>query len=85
MGVINRHFKDDIVAFSLNARIVESQQLAVTMQQPVNNRGMVFSAQSVLMAAHATVEYVMPLLSNKCTAREEQYLLCSPCLGYIMS
>jgi hypothetical protein len=38
-----------IVAYSLKARVVESQQLAITKQRPVsNNRGMVFSTQSVL-------------------------------------
>jgi hypothetical protein len=36
------------VAYSLKARIVESQRPAVTRQRPVNNnRGMVFSAQCV--------------------------------------
>jgi hypothetical protein len=85
MGVINRHFKDDIVSYSLKTRIVESYQPGVTRHRPVNNSGMVFSAQSVLTAAHATVEYVMPLLSNNCTAMEEHYLLCGPCLRYRMS
>jgi hypothetical protein len=61
------------LAYSLKARIVESQQLAVTRQQPINNRGMVFSAQAMLMASHATMEYVMPLLSSNCTATEEQF------------
>jgi hypothetical protein len=61
------------VAYSLKARTVESQQLAVTMQWPVNNnRGMVFSAQSMLMAVHITMEYIMPSLSNNCTAIEER-------------
>jgi hypothetical protein len=74
------------VAYSLKARIVESQQLAVTWQQPVNNnRGMVFSMQSMPMAAHATMKYVMPSLSNNCTATEEQCFLCGQCQGYIMS
>jgi hypothetical protein len=56
-----------IVAYSLKARIVESQQPDVTRQQPINNRGMVFSAQSILMAAHARIKYVIPLLSNNCS------------------
>jgi hypothetical protein len=63
---------EHIVAYSLKAKIVESEQPAVTRQRPVNNRGMVFSALSVAMAAHATMEYVMPSLSNNCTATEEQ-------------
>jgi hypothetical protein len=36
------------VAYSLKARTVESQQPAVTRQQCINNKGTVFSAQSVL-------------------------------------
>jgi hypothetical protein len=43
-----------------------------------------FSAQSLSMAAHATMEYVMPLLSNICTATGERYFLCGPCRDYIM-
>jgi hypothetical protein len=34
---------------------------------------MVFSAQSVQMAAHARVKYVMPSLSNNCTATEKVF------------
>jgi hypothetical protein len=61
------------VVYSLKARIVESQQLAVTRQRPVNNnRGIVFCAQSVPMVAHATMEYIMPSRSNSCTATEER-------------
>jgi hypothetical protein len=60
------------VAYSLKERTVESQQLAVSMQRPLNNRGMVFSVQSVLMAAHAATEYIIPSLSNNFTATEEQ-------------
>jgi hypothetical protein len=60
------------VAYLLKAGIVELQQLAITSQWPVNNnRGIVFSAQSMLMAANATTEYIMPLLSNNCTTAEE--------------
>jgi hypothetical protein len=45
-----------------------SQQLAVTRHWPINNiKGMGFSAQSMLMAAHATMECVMPSLGNNCT------------------
>jgi hypothetical protein len=59
----------DIVAYTLKAGIMKSQQSAVARQQTVNNnKGMVFSAQSVPMAAHAKMEYVMPSLSNNCTA-----------------
>jgi hypothetical protein len=65
-----------IVAYSLKARTVKSQQLAGTRQQPINNnRGMVFSAQSVLMAGHAVMEYIMPSPSSNCTATEEFYFL----------
>jgi hypothetical protein len=60
------------VAYLLKARIVELKQPAVTSQCPVNNnKGMVFSAQSVPMVAHATMEYVMPSLSNNCIVTEE--------------
>jgi hypothetical protein len=61
-----------IAAYSLKARIVDLQQPAVTKQRPVNkNRDMEFSVQSLPMAVDATMEYVMPLLSNNCTATEE--------------
>jgi hypothetical protein len=50
--------------------------MAVTRQQPVNNRGMVFSVQSMPMVVHASMEYVMPSLTNNCTAAEEQCFLC---------
>jgi hypothetical protein len=67
------------VVYSLNARIGESQQLAITRQWPVNNnRGIVFSVQSVPMIAHTTVEYVMPSLSNNCIATEERHYLRGP-------
>lgn len=39
MGVINRHIKDGIVAHSVKARIMESQQLAVTRQRPQQRNG----------------------------------------------
>jgi hypothetical protein len=69
-----------ILAYSLKARIMESQQPAVTRQQPVNNKtGMVFSARSVSIAAHGIIKYVMPLLSNNRTATEEQCFLLGPC------
>jgi hypothetical protein len=75
----NTHGRDDnIVAYSLKARIAESQQPAVTWQRPVNNRGMAFSAQSVPMAEHATMECVMPSLSNNCTATEKRCFLSGP-------
>jgi hypothetical protein len=46
---------------------------------PVNsNRRVVFSAQSMPMAVNATMEYVMPPLSNNCTAREEWCFLRGP-------
>jgi hypothetical protein len=57
-----------IVAYSFKARIVKSQQPDVTRQWCINNnRGMLFSAMSILMAAHARIKYVMPLLSNNCS------------------
>jgi hypothetical protein len=63
------------MAYSLKARIVESQQPAVTRQWPLNNnRGMVISVQSVPMAANATMDYVMPSLSNSCTTEEQCFL-----------
>jgi hypothetical protein len=76
-------YVEHIVEYALKAKIVESEQPAVTRQQPVNNRGMVFSSQSVAMAAHATMEYVMPSLSNNCTATEERCLIRGPCRNVI--
>jgi hypothetical protein len=68
------------VAYALKARIVETQQPAVTRQRPVNkNRRMAFSAEFVPMAAHATMQYVMPSLSNNCTTREERHFLGNAC------
>jgi hypothetical protein len=73
-----------IVTYSLKARTVESQQPAVTRQRLVNsNRGMMFSAQSVPMAAHATMGYVMPSLSNNCAATKERCFLRGPCRDVI--
>jgi hypothetical protein len=64
------------MAYSLKATIMELQQPAFTMQQPVKKSiGMVFSEQSVPIAAHATVEYVMASLSNSCIATEERCFL----------
>jgi hypothetical protein len=62
---------------------VESQQPAVVRPWPINERRMVFSAQCMPIAAHATMEYVMPLLSKNCTETEERCFLCVPCRGYI--
>jgi hypothetical protein len=64
---------ESIATYSLKARIVESQQLAVT-KRPGNKRGMVFHAWSVQMVAHATMEYVMAPLSNNRTATERCFL-----------
>jgi hypothetical protein len=72
-----------IVAYSLKARILESHQPAVTRQQPIN-RGMAFCMQSMLMAEHATVEYIIPSLSQNCTATEEVFSAQSV-PGYIMN
>jgi hypothetical protein len=41
--------------------------------------GLVFSAWLVPMAAQAAVGYVMPLLNNNCTAREERCLVRGKC------
>jgi hypothetical protein len=43
---------------------------------------MVVFMQSMLMAAHATVEYVMPSVSNSCTATKEWcfYAVCAEIL-----
>jgi hypothetical protein len=58
---------------------VGSQQPAITRHRPVNNdRGMVFSAQSVPMAVHSTMEHVMPSLSNSYSAKEERCFLYGP-------
>jgi hypothetical protein len=72
------------VIYSLKARVVESQQLAITRHWTINNnRGMVFSALSVIMAAHTIMEYVMPSLNNKCTVTEEQCFLFGLCRDVI--
>jgi hypothetical protein len=39
----------------------------------------VFSARSVPMAADATVEHIMPPLSNNCIATKERCFLHGPC------
>jgi hypothetical protein len=58
---------------------VESQQPAVRRQRPVNSdKGMVFSVQSVPMAAHTTTKYVMPSLRNNCTSMEQRCFLRGP-------
>jgi hypothetical protein len=57
------------VAYSLKARTVESQQPDVAKQRPVNNNRGIFLVLLVPMAAHATLEYVMPPLSNRFTYR----------------
>jgi hypothetical protein len=41
------------------------QQWLLSNDSVNNNRGIVFLAWSVPMAVHVTMEYVMPLLSNK--------------------
>jgi hypothetical protein len=43
----------------------------------------VFSAWSVPMAAHATMEHVMPPLSNNRTATDERCFLRGPCRDVI--
>jgi hypothetical protein len=71
------------VAYLIKARIVKSQQPAITRQLPVNNnnnnnRGILFFAQTVPMAMHAMVEYVMPLLNNNFTAARNG-VFCAVC------
>jgi hypothetical protein len=73
----------NIVAYLLKAIIVESQQLAVTRQGPVNNNREMFSAQPVPAAVHATMEYIIPYLNNNCTATEEWCFLCGLCQDVI--
>jgi Fe-S-cluster-containing hydrogenase component 2 len=78
-------YDDGIVTYSLKARIVGSQQPAVTRQRSTNNsRGIVFSTQSMPMSVHATLENVIPSLSNNYTVTEERCFLCGACLDYIM-
>jgi hypothetical protein len=63
---------------------MESQQPAVTRQLPVNNnRGMVFSALSMPIAAHATVEHIVLPVSNNRNATEERCFLRGPCRDVI--
>jgi hypothetical protein len=58
---------------------ISNYTTAVTRQRYKNyKRGMVFSAQSVPMAGHATMEYIMPSLSNNCTAKRKRYFLRGP-------
>jgi hypothetical protein len=59
---------------------MEAQQTDITRQEPINNRGIVFSERSMLMSEHATMEYVMPPLN---TVTEEWCFLCSPCRDVI--
>jgi hypothetical protein len=78
-GYYTYHLLWHTVAYSLKARIVESQQPAVTRQRPINNnRRMIFSGQSVPMAGHETVECVIPSLGNNSTATVEQCFLRGP-------
>jgi hypothetical protein len=68
----------------IKARTVQSQQPVITSKIPVNNkRGMVFSARSVPMAAHAIMGYIMLLLSNNGTTIEERCFLRGPCRDVI--
>jgi hypothetical protein len=39
---------------------------------------MAFSSRSVPVAAHTTIKYVMPTLSNNCTGTEERCFLRGP-------
>jgi hypothetical protein len=55
-----------------NDREISNYKSAVTRQRRVNDkRGMVFCAQSVPMGEQATMEYIIPPLSNNCIATEE--------------
>jgi hypothetical protein len=67
----SRHKWQDIVACRPVARQRQrnNRTMAVTRQRPVNsNTGIVFSARSTPMAAHATMD----------TATEERCFLCGP-------
>jgi hypothetical protein len=75
---VNHKLNINIVAYSLKAKTVESQQPAVTKQRPVNNNRGMFLARSMPMATHATMECVVPPLSSNCTATEEWCFLCGP-------
>jgi hypothetical protein len=59
-----------------------TQQQAVTRQRHANNRKIVFSAQSVSMAALATLEYILPLLCNSFSVIEERRVLRGLLPGY---
>jgi hypothetical protein len=52
--------------------------VTITRQQPINNKEMVFSVQFMSMAAHTTMEYIIPSLSNNCMATEERCFLRGP-------
>jgi hypothetical protein len=66
------------MAYSLTIRTVRTQQPTITRQRPVHNRRIVFSEQSMPMAGHAIMEYVMPSLSNNQTETEERCFLRGP-------
>jgi hypothetical protein len=58
-------------------RVVEAQQSAVTRQGPlIDNRGIMFPAQSVSMAAHTTMVYFVSLLNNDKWRRNKLRRLC---------
>jgi hypothetical protein len=58
-----------VLRHMLKATIVVSQQPAVTSERPVNSRGIAFSAQSMPMSVHATMECVI----NDYTLTEELF------------
>jgi hypothetical protein len=67
-----------------NDREIRNYTTAVTMQRPVNNRGVVFSVQTVSIAVQAPMEYVILSSSNNCTAIEEWYFVRRPCRDVII-
>jgi hypothetical protein len=72
------------VVYSLKARVMVSQQPAITRQQPVNNnREVAFSVWPMPMAVHATMEYVMPPLNNNHIATEKQRFIHGLCRDVI--
>lgn len=79
---VSRYFS--IVACLLKAKIVESQHPAFTREWPTNdNRGMMFSVQSMRTAAYARMEYVISL-SNNCL-QQRNSVLCEVRAGVVMA
>jgi hypothetical protein len=74
----------DIVAYTLKARIVKSQQPAMTRQRPVNKKRVLFSGQSVPIPALEPMKYVMQSVSKNTIETEKRGFLNGPCT-YVIS